>query len=250
MPSRAAFFSIREILCACRSQDRMLPVFSICMAAAKLLPPGAAQQSSTRMPGAAPEASTASFCGGVLHIDCAGLEQRQRFEIARAGDEEAAGQPRVRLTGDPRFVQRSCHLLCRCLQGICLKRRFGNVVVGGEEGSERFLVHGSHAGSRRAAAGESISWPDRAAFPARPFCGKGAQRTVDQTGGAFVRIGLRLLDRFIDGGRDGDLYPEIRSDTRRDAGISSTTGCNFVSGDATACRKIKVQQHPILHHAV
>ena len=145
------------------------------------------------------------LCGGILHIDCAGLEQRQRFEIARAGDEEAAGQPRVRLTGDPRFVQRGSHLLCRCLQGICLKRRFGNVVVGGEEGFERFLVHG-----RTQAVDERLRVRVFRGQIVRLFqlvlsADKGAQRTVDQTGGAFVRIGLRLLDCFIDGGRDRDL---------------------------------------------
>ena len=145
------------------------------------------------------------LCGGVLHIDRAGLEQRQRFEIARAGDEEAAGKPRVRLTGDPRFVQRGSHLLCRCLQGICLKRRFGNVVVGGEEGFERFLVHGRTQAVDKRLRVRVFRGQIVRLFQLVLSAGKGAQRTVDQTGGAFVRIGLRLLDRFIDGGRDGDL---------------------------------------------
>ena len=173
MPSRAAFFSIREILCACRSQDRMLPVFSICMAAAKLLPPGAAQQSSTRMPGAAPDASTASFRGGILYTDRPRLEQRQRLKITRTGDEEASMQPRVRLIGDPRFVQRGSDLFRCGFQGIYLQRSLRNIIIGGEERFERFVIHRRAQTVNKRLRVRILCGQDHAAGSVRPFCGRG-----------------------------------------------------------------------------
>ena len=50
---------MRRSFFPCTSQETMRPSPRIWMAAAKLLPPGAAQASSTFMPGSAPEAMTA-----------------------------------------------------------------------------------------------------------------------------------------------------------------------------------------------
>ena len=57
-PSRSAPAWISFFLWGCRSQETISPWFSMAMAAAKDFPPGAAQQSSTFMPGLAPAAST------------------------------------------------------------------------------------------------------------------------------------------------------------------------------------------------
>ena len=46
------------------SHEVTLPSFCIAIAAAKLFPPGAAQQSSTRIPGFAPAAIAASLADG------------------------------------------------------------------------------------------------------------------------------------------------------------------------------------------
>ncbi len=61
MPRRSAPFSMREILCAWISHEVTLPSFFISIASAKLLPPGAAQVSRTRIPGLTPAAIAASF---------------------------------------------------------------------------------------------------------------------------------------------------------------------------------------------
>ena len=79
--------------------------------------------------------------GGILYTDRPGLEQRQRLKITRTGDEEASMQPRVRLIGDPRFVQRGSDLFRCGFQGIYLQRSLRNIIIGGEERFERFVIH-------------------------------------------------------------------------------------------------------------
>ena len=50
-------------------------------------------------------------------------------------------QPRVRLIGDPRFVQRGSDLFRCSFQGIYLQRSLRNIIIGGEERFERFVIH-------------------------------------------------------------------------------------------------------------
>ena len=107
--------------------------------------------------------------------------------------------------GNPRFVQRGGHLLRSGFQRIDLHCGLWNVIIGGKERFERFLVHGrAQAVDKRLGVRIFCSQIIRLLQLALS-AGEGAQRAVDQTGGAFVCIGLRLLDRLIHGGGDGDL---------------------------------------------
>lgn len=237
IPSRAAFFSMSAILCGCRSHERMLPVFSICMGGGKALPPG--PHSSRARASRAPRRRRAPRAlPRVLHVDRAGLEQRQRLEIARPGDEEAAGHHGCGSYGICASSSAGGYLLRRGDQGVTLQGGLRDVVVSGKEGLERFFVHGrAQAVDERLGVGifcrEVLRRGERVLLPRER-----AQRAVDQPGGALVGIDLCLLDGLIDGGGNGDLVQkqDLYAPRRK---ISSTTGCSFASGEETTCARSK-----------
>ena len=189
------------------------------------------------------------LCRRVLHVDRAGLEQRQRLEIARPGDEETAGQPRVRFIRDLRLVQRGGYLLRRGDQGVTLQGGLRDVVVSGKEGLERFFVHGrAQAVDERLGVGifcrEVLRRGERVLLPRER-----AQRAVDQPGGALVGIGLCLFDGLIDGGGNGDLVQK-QDLIRAEAQNIEHDRLQLCKRRGDHLRQIKVQQQPVLHHAI
>ena len=81
------------------------------------------------------------------------------------------------------------------------------------------------------------------------FCRASAQRAVDQPGGALVGIGLCLFDGLIDGGGDGDLVQK-QDLIRAEAQNIEHNRLQLCKRRGDHLRQIKVQQQPVLHHAV
>ena len=68
-------------------------------------------------------------------------------------------------------------------------------------------------------------------------------------GGALVGVGLRLLDGLIDGGGDGDLVQK-QDLIRAEAQNIEHDWLQLCKRRGDHLRQIKVQQQPVLHHAV
>ena len=187
--------------------------------------------------------------GRILNVDASVPEGIQPFEIPGSLSKAAVRQPRVRRQHRARLLQLRKNAFRVRPKRVCVQDRRRDLIVAFQQRFDGVLSHTFLQKLdqllRMAVFRRQIRRLRQRVSASRHR----AQQPVDESRRAPVRIALALLDRLIDRRRHRDLIQKYDLERAQPQDIQHDR-LKLPQLPVQEVRNIKIQQHPVLQHAV